>query len=146
MARVEVADSDVTAHLSPLDEVLALHGSLRIPYTHIRSVSAEPVPFAWYRGFKIGTDVPGVKVAGTFITDEGSIFECVTHGLPPSLAAGTRRQPLPDPRAQSRALPARGGGGRPRAGPRDPGIGHPGAHRGEAELMATRIRIFSDWV
>ena len=74
MARIELSERDVTVHLSPLDEVLALHGSLRIPFTHIAAASADPVPPDWYRGFRIGTNIPGVKVAGTFITDEGSIF------------------------------------------------------------------------
>lgn len=60
--------------LNPLDEVLALHGSLHIPYSHIRSVRHEPVPEALFRGIPIGTNVPGVKVAGSFFTAEGVMF------------------------------------------------------------------------
>jgi hypothetical protein len=74
MARVVLTDHDVTVHLSPLDEVLSLHGSLRIPYTHVAAAAADPVPPDWYRGFKIGTNIPGLKVAGTFVTGEGAIF------------------------------------------------------------------------
>lgn len=74
MARVELGERDVTVRLSPLDEVLALHGSLQIPYTHIAAASADPVPPDWYRGVRIGTNIPGVKVAGTFITGDGAIF------------------------------------------------------------------------
>lgn len=74
MAHIELEAERVSVHLSPLDEILALHGSLHLPYSHIRSVNANPVPSAWCRGIRIGTNVPGVKVAGTFFTDEGMIF------------------------------------------------------------------------
>ncbi|MGH8128212.1 MAG: hypothetical protein ACRETC_07565 [Gammaproteobacteria bacterium] len=74
MARIELDDSRVNVVLNPLDEVLALHGSLHIPYSHIKSVSHAPVPPEWCRGIRIGTNVPGVKVAGTFFTSEGTIF------------------------------------------------------------------------
>ena len=74
MAHVELEPEGVSVHLGPLDEILALHGSLELPYSHIRSVNADRVPPAWCRGIRIGTNVPGVKVAGTFFTDEGMIF------------------------------------------------------------------------
>ena len=74
MARIELESSRVNIVLNPLDEVLALHGALRIPYSHIKSVKHVPVPPEWFRGFRIGTNVPGIKVAGTFFTDEGTIF------------------------------------------------------------------------
>lgn len=74
MAHIELEAGRVGVRMSPLDEILALHGSLHIPYSHIRSVVFEPVPPAWFRGIRIGTNVPGVKVAGTFFTGEGAIF------------------------------------------------------------------------
>ena len=74
MARIELEPSRVSVLLNPLDEVLALHGSLHIPYSHINSAKHEPVPAAWFRGIRIGTNVPGVKVAGTFFTGGGVIF------------------------------------------------------------------------
>lgn len=74
MAHVELEDSRVSVHLSPLDEVLSLHGSLRLPYSHIRSVATTRVPDAWCRGFRIGTNIPGIKVAGTFFTGDGVVF------------------------------------------------------------------------
>lgn len=74
MAHIELGADRVGVQMSPLDEVLALHGSLHIPYSHVRSVVFEPVLAAWCRGIRIGTNVPGVKVAGTFFTDEGAIF------------------------------------------------------------------------
>jgi hypothetical protein len=74
VARVEVGDQDVTLHLSTFDDVLSLHGSFRIPYKHIAAASAAPVPQQWYRGVRIGANIPGVMVAGTFFTGDGAIF------------------------------------------------------------------------
>ena len=74
MAHIELETDRVSVQLSPLDEILSLHGSLHIPYSHIRSVASEPVPPALYRGIRIGTNVPGVKVAGTFFAGDGMVF------------------------------------------------------------------------
>lgn len=74
MARIELEPTRIGVILNPLDEVLALHGSLHIPYSHIRSVRHEPVPEALFRGVRIGTNIPGIKVAGSFFTTEGVIF------------------------------------------------------------------------
>lgn len=74
MAHIELEADRVSVRMSPLDEILALHGSLHIPYTHIRSVVFETVPPAWCRGIRFGTNMPGVKVAGTFLTGKGAIF------------------------------------------------------------------------
>ena len=74
MARIDCDDERIAIQLSPLDEVLSLHGSLHIPLTHVRSARHEPVPEEWFRGVRLGTNLPGVKVAGTFLTGEGMIF------------------------------------------------------------------------
>jgi hypothetical protein len=74
MARIDCDGKRIDIRLSPLDEVLSLHGSLHIPLTHVRSARHEPVPEEWFRGLRIGTNLPGVKVAGTFLTDDGMIF------------------------------------------------------------------------
>ncbi|MHB1505242.1 MAG: hypothetical protein ACYCO4_03625 [Sulfobacillus sp.] len=74
MAHVTVEATGVSVHLSLGDEILAMHGSLHIPLTHISAVSTDRVPEAFFRGFKIGTNVPGVKTAGSFITGDGMIF------------------------------------------------------------------------
>jgi hypothetical protein len=74
MARVRAEDDGVRIELGLADEILSLHGSFHIPYSHIAAVSTDPVPPAWFRGFRIGTNLPGIKVAGTFLTDEGVLF------------------------------------------------------------------------
>lgn len=80
MASIEVRDGRIDIHLSISEEVLALHGALHIPLRHVIGVSAEPVPPAAWRGVRIGTNVPGVVVAGTFYTAEGAVFYDMRHG------------------------------------------------------------------
>lgn len=74
MAHIELEADRVSVHMNPLDEVLSLHGTLHIPYSHIRSVASDPVPPTLYRGIRIGTNIPGVKVAGTFFAGDGMVF------------------------------------------------------------------------
>lgn len=74
MAHIDVASDKLAITLSLGDEILSMHGSFHLPYTHIASVSTDPVPEALFRGIRIGTNLPGVKTAGTFITGEGTIF------------------------------------------------------------------------
>jgi len=80
MAHVAVGTDKVEITLSLGDEILSLHGAFHIPFSHIASVSTESVPEEWFRGFKLGTNIPGVKTAGTFITGEGSIFYDIRDG------------------------------------------------------------------
>ncbi|HEX7326900.1 MAG TPA: hypothetical protein VF292_16345 [Rhodanobacteraceae bacterium] len=88
MAHIELEHDCVAVRLNWVDKVLALHGSLGIPYDHITSVAHTPVPQDWFRGVRIGTNLPGVKVAGTFFTVDGRIFydfsdasRCLVFGL-----------------------------------------------------------------
>ena len=74
MAHVEVQPDQLAITLSLGDEILSLHGAFHLPYTHIAAVSTGPVPEAFFRGIRIGTNLPGVKTAGTFITGDGTIF------------------------------------------------------------------------
>lgn len=80
VADVQVVDGDeIVVRLNLLDEILSVHGSLHIPLDHVRSVSADPVPSHFWRGMRVGTNVPGVIVAGTFMSREGTVFYDVRH-------------------------------------------------------------------
>lgn len=74
MARVTVHDSEVHIRLDLLDEVLAFHGGLSIPLSHVRSVSTDRVPDARWHGERFGTDLPGIITAGTFVNWDGHVF------------------------------------------------------------------------
>lgn len=115
MARIEVADGEVRIHLSVVEEVLSLHGALHIPLRHIVGVSADPVPKALWRGVRIGANIPGVLVAGTFLTGDGAIFYDIRQGdrcLTLELAGETYKRvvvevgPEQDPADLARAITA----------------------------------------
>jgi hypothetical protein len=78
LAHVDLTQDSVVFHLSLADELLSVHGSLRVPYAHIVSASSDPVPTEWWRGFRVGTNIPGIKVAGTFFGPDGAVF-CDFH-------------------------------------------------------------------
>ena len=95
MAHVDVATDRLQITLSLGDEILSLHGAFHLPYSHIASVSTDPVPEAFFRGLRIGTNLPGVKTAGTFITGDGTIFydfHDPAHCLTLNLSHETYRQ------------------------------------------------------
>lgn len=75
MARVTLDGDAVHVELSPLDTFLALHGSLRIPYTHITAAHTEDRN-GWGDMWKkaIGTNAPGLKMAGTYFSANGWMF------------------------------------------------------------------------
>jgi hypothetical protein len=74
VARFQVDSEAVEIDLSFADELLSLHGKFRVPFAHIRSVSTDRVPAALWRGVRFGTNLPGVKVAGTFINADGITY------------------------------------------------------------------------
>lgn len=80
VALIVVGEDAIEIRLTVVEEVLALHGTLRVPLAHIRSVSTEPVPPALWRGVKLGTNLPGLMVAATFVTEEGVVFYDIRHG------------------------------------------------------------------
>jgi hypothetical protein len=74
MAHIVVGERAAQIDLSLTDELLSLHGRFVVPYEHIRAAGADPVPPALWRGMRIGTNLPGVKVAGTFIGADGMTY------------------------------------------------------------------------
>ena len=74
MATVSVQDGTLFVELRRWDKILAVHGSLRIPLTHVTAASSGPAPpVPWLRKI-VGTNVPGVMAAGTFFDRHGFAF------------------------------------------------------------------------
>jgi hypothetical protein len=82
MAIVSIADGVVHVELRLWDKILAVHGSLHIPLTHIESAAAgDPPPVPWFSKL-IGTNAPGLMAAGIFFTSEGLAFYDYGAGRP----------------------------------------------------------------
>lgn len=85
MAHLEVAGDEVTVRLSNLEKVEALHRDVTFPRAAIRDARVVPKAMVEVRGLRLpGTAIPGVVIAGTFVTREVRTF-AVCHGTGPGL-------------------------------------------------------------
>lgn len=62
------------------EKILSVHGSLKIPLSHITSVDTGLPPPTWKELRCPGSYLPGLIKAGTYYTDRGKEFWCVTRG------------------------------------------------------------------
>ncbi len=87
--KVYVEGSDVVFRLEGVDMVLAIKRELRIPISHIKSVSTEKADWNMFNALKVaGARLPGVVEDGRFLSKEGFLFydmhnpdKCVTVEL-----------------------------------------------------------------
>jgi hypothetical protein len=75
MAKIAISDGTLTVELSPTDKVWSMHGTFHIPLAHItgaETITESGWHFAWNK--IIGTNAPGIKIAGTYFTGDGIVF------------------------------------------------------------------------
>lgn len=75
MAKIAIENNNVQVHISDLDRIWAMHGSLEIPLAHVTSARVEDES-GWAHMWRklIGTNAPGLKMAGTFYMPGGLAF------------------------------------------------------------------------
>lgn len=75
MARIAIESNNVQIQLSPMDKVWAVHGSLSIPLAHVKLARVEDEN-GWQHMWRkiVGTNAPGLKMAGTFFMPGGLAF------------------------------------------------------------------------
>jgi hypothetical protein len=75
MARIAIESNNVQLQLSTMDKVWAIHGALTIPLGHITLARVEDEN-GWQHLWRkvIGTNAPGLKMAGTFYLPGGLAF------------------------------------------------------------------------
>lgn len=75
MALITIEDGMLTVTMQGIDKILALRGHITVPLVHILGIEVRPEEAGrWWTGFRIGTNLPGVVKAGTFLTGEGKLF------------------------------------------------------------------------
>jgi hypothetical protein len=80
MAHITIDDGVLTVTMRGIDKILALRGNVSVPVTHIRGVEVRPEEARhFWHGLRIGTNIPGVVTAGTFITGDGKLFFDMHH-------------------------------------------------------------------
>lgn len=75
MARIVIESNNVQVQLSTMDKIWTVHGSLAIPLAHITLARVEDEN-GWDHLWRkiIGTNAPGLKMAGTFFMPGGMAF------------------------------------------------------------------------
>jgi len=76
MVDITVQEDRVTFRVEGLHQLWAFRSELEIPLAHIVGVDVSPEQVGtWWHGFKlIGTDVPGLFAAGTFLYHGELVF------------------------------------------------------------------------
>ena len=62
------------------EKILSIHGSFKIPLSHIISANTNHPPFTWKEIRCPGSYLPGVIKAGTYYSGRGKEFWCTTKG------------------------------------------------------------------
>ena len=75
MVELAIEGENLHLRMTGLDRILALKSELTIPLAHIRAVTPRPHDaHGWFHGLRFGTNIPGVVIAGTFLTGDGLVF------------------------------------------------------------------------
>src|SRR5262249_22370811 len=81
MVDISISGDQVSFKVEGLHQLWAFRSELEIPLAHITGVEADPgLVGTWWHGVKLmGTDVPGVFAAGTFLYHGELVFWDVRH-------------------------------------------------------------------
>ena len=84
MPKLELTEDQLIVRLSPSEKLAALHGDLKVNGIAIRGASVMGKKWWATLGLRIGTGLPGVIIAGTFIQPRDRAFVSWTRkaGLP----------------------------------------------------------------
>lgn len=76
MVEISIAGDQLHVEVCGMDKLWSFRGKLDIPLRHIRSVRHDPNSArGWWHGIKlVGTNLPGVITAGTFIQHGSRVF------------------------------------------------------------------------
>lgn len=75
MVEVKPEDDTVVFNVQGLHKLWALKSQLIIPRAHILGVRQDPEAVSrWWKGWRVGTHVPGLLTAGTFFFGNQRIF------------------------------------------------------------------------
>jgi hypothetical protein len=94
MAKVEIAGDDLLIELSVLDQLLAFHGSFRIPLAHITNAYVSTFEELELRYRLSGINLGFVKTVGIYTDPSGLIF-CDITGKGDLLVLETRGERFP---------------------------------------------------
>src|SRR5262245_2432223 len=76
MVEISIVDDQLHLEVRGLDKLWSFKGKREMPLRHIRSVRHDPdAARGWWHGIKlVGTNLPGVITAGTFLQHGNRVF------------------------------------------------------------------------
>ena len=72
--KISVSDSELEIVPGFKEKMLGMHGSFKIPWSNIASISTEKADLGKVLAKIAGTSIPGVKKAGTFQSGDGKEY------------------------------------------------------------------------
>lgn len=83
MPRLEITDKELIVHLSVLEKLAAARGNVRVNAIAVRGAAAVDKRWWMTLGLRIGTSLPGVVIAGTFLRKGDRAFASWTRKSQP---------------------------------------------------------------
>jgi hypothetical protein len=95
MPKLELTDDQLIVRLTPGDKLAAFHGDVTVNGVAIRGATVAPKNWWTTLGMRIGTGLPGVIIAGTFIKKDDRAFVSWTrkHGQPLEITLAAKMAP-----------------------------------------------------
>ena len=78
MLKIIPNEKGIVIHLEGIKEILSLKGEIKIPWKSIKRISSSKPKWLIFTP-RIGTNLPGVLMAGTFYRVKGKSFYFVRH-------------------------------------------------------------------
>ncbi|HEX5457994.1 MAG TPA: hypothetical protein VFX64_06370 [Candidatus Nitrosotalea sp.] len=78
--KLQIANDILEIKFSTTEKILAIHGSMQIPLSHVVQATGTPLEPTWMQIRMPGTNLPGMIKAGTYYTNRGKEFWYLTRG------------------------------------------------------------------
>ena len=95
MPKLELTEDQLIIRLSPAEKLAAFHGDVKVNGIAIRGAAVADKKWWMTLGLRIGTGLPGVIIAGTFIKKGDRAFVSWTRkaGLPLEITLSAKMTP-----------------------------------------------------
>ena len=78
--KLRIVNDTLEIQFSMTEKILAIHGSMQIPLSHITQATGMLLEPTWKQIRMPGTNLPGIIKAGTYFTNRGKEFWYLTRG------------------------------------------------------------------
>jgi hypothetical protein len=80
MAECVIVGQQLEVRLSTAEKLEAVHGSISVPLSSVRTVEVVENTMDFVHGLRVGTGIPGSTAIGTLSSSSAKIFGVIHHG------------------------------------------------------------------